>query len=69
MSRRNDPCPCGSRKKYKRCCGGAAGNALWLCSIPSTSKCVNCCARALVMKSRLGYKGYVIRGAVTRITG
>jgi len=19
---RNDPCPCGSRKKYKRCCGG-----------------------------------------------
>jgi uncharacterized protein YecA (UPF0149 family) len=18
---RNDPCPCGSRKKYKRCCG------------------------------------------------
>jgi len=21
---RNDPCPCGSGKKYKRCCGGAA---------------------------------------------
>jgi uncharacterized protein len=21
--RRNDPCPCGSGKKYKRCCGGA----------------------------------------------
>jgi SWIM/SEC-C metal-binding protein len=21
---RNDPCPCGSEKKYKRCCGGAA---------------------------------------------
>jgi uncharacterized protein len=21
---RNDPCPCGSRKKYKRCCGVAA---------------------------------------------
>jgi uncharacterized protein len=20
---RNDPCPCGSGKKYKRCCGGA----------------------------------------------
>lgn len=20
---RNDPCPCGSSKKYKRCCGGA----------------------------------------------
>jgi SWIM/SEC-C metal-binding protein len=19
---RNDPCPCGSGKKYKRCCGG-----------------------------------------------
>jgi len=19
--RRNDPCPCGSRKKYKQCCG------------------------------------------------
>jgi len=19
---RNDPCPCGSRKKYKKCCGG-----------------------------------------------
>jgi uncharacterized protein YecA (UPF0149 family) len=18
---RNDPCPCGSRKKYKKCCG------------------------------------------------
>jgi uncharacterized protein len=23
---RNDPCPCGSGKKYKRCCGGAAIN-------------------------------------------
>jgi len=20
MSQRNDPCPCGSGKKYKRCC-------------------------------------------------
>jgi len=20
---RNDPCPCGSGKKYKRCCAGA----------------------------------------------
>ncbi|MFQ6098820.1 MAG: SEC-C metal-binding domain-containing protein, partial [Armatimonadota bacterium] len=19
---RNDPCPCGSGRKYKRCCGG-----------------------------------------------
>ncbi|OZM56868.1 hypothetical protein CIB95_08845 [Lottiidibacillus patelloidae] len=19
--RRNDPCPCGSNKKYKKCCG------------------------------------------------
>ena len=24
---RNDPCPCGSGKKYKRCCGGAAVNS------------------------------------------
>jgi uncharacterized protein len=23
---RNDPCPCGSGKKYKKCCGGAAAN-------------------------------------------
>jgi uncharacterized protein len=23
---RNDPCPCGSGRKYKRCCGGAAVN-------------------------------------------
>ncbi|MFH0983801.1 MAG: SEC-C metal-binding domain-containing protein [Planctomycetota bacterium] len=23
--RRNDPCPCGSGKKYKQCCGKAAG--------------------------------------------
>jgi len=22
---RNDPCPCGSGKKYKRCCGAAKG--------------------------------------------
>ena len=21
--RRNDPCPCGSGKKYKKCCGSA----------------------------------------------
>jgi uncharacterized protein len=21
---RNDQCPCGSRRKYKKCCGGAA---------------------------------------------
>ena len=20
--KRNDPCPCGSNKKYKKCCGG-----------------------------------------------
>ncbi len=24
---RNDPCPCGSGKKYKKCCGRAAGVA------------------------------------------
>jgi uncharacterized protein len=23
---RNNPCPCGSGKKYKRCCGGATVN-------------------------------------------
>ena len=23
---RNDPCPCGSGKKYKKCCGGATVN-------------------------------------------
>ncbi|MGO9124867.1 MAG: SEC-C metal-binding domain-containing protein [Terriglobales bacterium] len=23
---RNEPCPCGSGKKYKRCCGGASVN-------------------------------------------
>jgi uncharacterized protein len=23
---RNDPCPCGSAKKYKKCCGGATVN-------------------------------------------
>jgi hypothetical protein len=23
---RNDQCPCGSRKKYKKCCGGATVN-------------------------------------------
>ncbi|MFY9375772.1 MAG: SEC-C metal-binding domain-containing protein [Kiritimatiellia bacterium] len=22
---RNDPCPCGSGKKYKKCCGRDAG--------------------------------------------
>ncbi|MGH7149692.1 MAG: SEC-C metal-binding domain-containing protein, partial [Planctomycetota bacterium] len=22
---RNDPCPCGSGKKYKKCCGSASG--------------------------------------------
>ncbi len=22
--KRNDPCPCGSGKKYKKCCGGRA---------------------------------------------
>ncbi|MFO7552268.1 MAG: SEC-C metal-binding domain-containing protein, partial [Haliea sp.] len=22
---RNDPCPCGSDKKYKKCCGAGAG--------------------------------------------
>ncbi|MBI1831869.1 MAG: SEC-C domain-containing protein [Planctomycetes bacterium] len=24
---RNDPCPCGSGKKFKRCCGGRRGTA------------------------------------------
>ena len=23
--KRNDPCPCGSGKKYKQCCGKASG--------------------------------------------
>lgn len=23
--RRNDPCPCGSEKKFKKCCGGSGG--------------------------------------------
>jgi preprotein translocase subunit SecA len=23
---RNDPCPCGSGKKYKNCCGAAGGS-------------------------------------------
>jgi len=23
---RNDPCPCGSGKKHKKCCGGATVN-------------------------------------------
>ncbi len=23
---RNDPCPCGSGRKYKRCCAGQSGN-------------------------------------------
>ncbi len=22
---RNDPCPCGSEKKYKKCCGATVG--------------------------------------------
>ncbi|MCG3137529.1 MAG: hypothetical protein HJJLKODD_01375 [Phycisphaerae bacterium] len=22
-TQRNDPCPCGSGKKYKKCCGGS----------------------------------------------
>jgi hypothetical protein len=26
--RRNDPCPCGSGKKYNRCCGGASVNQI-----------------------------------------
>jgi hypothetical protein len=26
-SERNKPCPCGSRKKYKRCCGFAHSNS------------------------------------------
>ena len=24
---RNDPCPCGSGKKYKKCCGAGQNNA------------------------------------------
>ena len=23
---RNDPCPCGSGKKYKKCCGAGSGS-------------------------------------------
>jgi preprotein translocase subunit SecA len=25
--RRNDPCPCGSGKKYKKCCGASPGGS------------------------------------------
>lgn len=28
MVRRNDPCPCGSGKKYKRCCGSSSTNLM-----------------------------------------
>jgi uncharacterized protein YecA (UPF0149 family) len=24
---RNDPCPCGSGKKFKKCCGAAGGSS------------------------------------------
>jgi len=27
IAKRNDPCPCGSGKKYKKCCGG---NNTWM---------------------------------------
>lgn len=30
---RNDPCPCGSGKKYKKCCGGRQGNSSQIASI------------------------------------
>jgi hypothetical protein len=26
---RNEPCPCGSGEKYKRCCEGKKGTASW----------------------------------------
>lgn len=26
---RNDPCPCGSGKKYKQCCGPAVEGGIW----------------------------------------
>jgi preprotein translocase subunit SecA len=31
---RNDPCPCGSGKKYKKCCAWAATSAGWSTSTP-----------------------------------
>jgi len=34
---RNDPCPCGSGKKFKRCCGG-----LSLAQRPEALRCADC---------------------------
>jgi hypothetical protein len=34
---RNDPCPCGSGKKFKRCCGG-----LSLAPLPEALRCADC---------------------------
>lgn len=36
---RNEPCPCGSKKKYKKCCGAS------LCKCGSGKKAELCCGR------------------------
>src|SRR5487761_1020333 len=42
---RNDPCPCGSGKKYKKCCGGATVNYPLVRTTPIP----------IVLRSRSGY--------------
>ncbi len=42
---RNDPCPCGSGKKYKNCCGTSSGSRARHCG-----KCTACCDGWLQIK-------------------
>ncbi len=42
---RNDPCPCGSGKKYKNCCGTSSGSRAQHCG-----KCTACCDGWLQIK-------------------
>jgi len=40
---RNDPCPCGSGKKFKRCCGGGIGVAIEQHATRQCGTCTACC--------------------------
>jgi predicted 2-oxoglutarate/Fe(II)-dependent dioxygenase YbiX len=39
MTRRNDPCPCGSGRRYKQCCGRAAAAGVGAAGDPAAPPC------------------------------
>ncbi len=66
--KRNDPCPCGSNKKYKKCCGLSAGQKPIKASVISsglTSKMSSVFQKGFVNAQENSYSGVSIKDRIS----